>query len=102
VTRLGPTFDTSPNFVQLVHIPNLNPLTHFVRELSWVRTDGHGNHISPMAGLKMPEEFLFRIKRSFAMGESILDGKTRKSVDTLKAGFQLSMHRASPPQHFTG
>jgi hypothetical protein len=51
-TRLGPTFDTSPNFVQLVHIPNLNPLTLSVRELSTRRTDGHGNLISPKAGLK--------------------------------------------------
>jgi hypothetical protein len=32
---------------------NLNSLTLFVRELSRIRTDGHGNLISPKAGLKM-------------------------------------------------
>jgi hypothetical protein len=35
-----------------VHIPNFNPLTLSVRELSTRRTDGHGNLISPKAGLK--------------------------------------------------
>jgi hypothetical protein len=35
---------------------NLNSLTLFVRELSRIRTDGHGNLISPKAGLKTYSE----------------------------------------------
>jgi hypothetical protein len=35
---------------------NLNSLTLFVRELSRIRTDGHGNLISPKAGLNIAEE----------------------------------------------
>jgi hypothetical protein len=78
-----------------VFIQNLNPLTLSVRELSWVRTDGHGNLISPKAGLKTYSEQILEPSQDYEV-HTILIAHIENMINLFHMVLVCVLHSFNP------